>query len=518
MKKIIALMTGALIAFSTPLAMANSTTQSIGIGEHNLGFVTEGGQLIMWGRNEYGDFGTGEKGLGGNYYDFTESIDGVAAVACGTYYSTLVLKTDGTLWAAGRNNSGQVGNGTTADTAEFVKVADNVAKIGGGSERFIFLKTDGTLWGMGNSSDHAFVTIPEGSSSVSTPILITEGVKDFSTGYRNTGYINNNNELYVFGSNAQGQLGIGNTESSWNLTLPIKVLDDVRSVSAGCDYFLAVKNDNTLWAWGKNDYGQLMSGTTSYDNGYVPLYTPTKVADNVLKACAGDDNSAYITTNNELYFSGHNLYAEAGYDTTLAGVIKPAKIADNVADVAVHNRVVYTTLDGKTFTAGHYVNNIGYASEGFKEQPYKIADEYKAAISDTSTPAIPDAPVADDNVITLQIGSTTLKNGVNETVLDVPAQTINGRTMVPLRAIFEALGATVEWDDVTQTVTSTKGDITIKLQINSNILNKNNEEITLDVPAQLIDGRTMVPARAVAEAFNCQVGWDDATQTVTITK
>ncbi len=515
MRKFIALTLGALIAFSTPFAMANSTTQSIGIGEHNLGFVTEGGQLIMWGRNEYGDFGTGETGLGGNYYDFTESIDGVVAVACGTYYSTMVLKIDGTLWTTGRNNSGQIGNSTTADTAEFVKAADNVVKIGGGSERFIFLKTDGTLWGMGNSSDHALITIPEGSSSVSTPILIAEGVKDFSTGYRNTGYINNNNELYVFGSNAQGQLGIGNTESSWNLTLPIKVLDDVRSVSAGCDYFLAVKNDNTLWAWGKNDYGQLMSGTTSYDNGYVPLYTPTKVADNVLKACAGDDNSAYINLSNELYFAGHNLYAEAGYDTTLAGIIDPAKIADNVADVAVHNRVVYTTLDDKTYTAGHYVNNIGYASEGFKEQPYVIAPEYKAEIS--SIPA-PSAPVADDNVITLQIGSTTLKNGGNETALDVPAQTINGRTMVPLRAIFEALGATVEWDDATQTVTAIKGDIIIKLQIDSNVLNKNDEAITLDVPAQLLDGRTMVPARAVAEAFGSQVGWDDTTQTVTITK
>ena len=101
---------------------------------------------------------------------------------------------------------------------------------------------------------------------------------------------------------------------------------------------------------------------------------------------------------------------------------------------------------------------------------------------------------------------------------DQPPVIENDRTLVPLRAIFEALGAEVLWDGETSTVTATRGDITISLQIGSNQLYKNGEAITIDVPAQIINDRTMVPVRAIAESFNCRVGWDSDTKTVTITE
>jgi hypothetical protein len=120
--------------------------------------------------------------------------------------------------------------------------------------------------------------------------------------------------------------------------------------------------------------------------------------------------------------------------------------------------------------------------------------------------------------ITLQIGNQQIvTNGVAKE-LDVPAQLINDRTMVPLRAIFEALDATVEWDDPTQTVTSTRGSTTISLQIGSNQLYVNGVAKELDVPAQLVNDRTLVPVRAIAESFGCQVGWEEATETVTISE
>ena len=99
---------------------------------------------------------------------------------------------------------------------------------------------------------------------------------------------------------------------------------------------------------------------------------------------------------------------------------------------------------------------------------------------------------------------------------DVPPTIVNGRTLVPLRAIFEALGATVEWDDATQTVTSEKGETKISLTINSNIMTVNGEEKTLDVPATLIDSRTLVPVRAISESFGLQVGWDGENNIVSI--
>lgn len=91
------------------------------------------------------------------------------------------------------------------------------------------------------------------------------------------------------------------------------------------------------------------------------------------------------------------------------------------------------------------------------------------------------------------------------------------RTMVPLRAIFEALGASVDWNDETKTVTSKKGDTEISLQINSNQLYKNGEVKELDAPAILYNSTTLVPARAVAEAFGCDVQWNSDARIVEIT-
>ena len=104
-----------------------------------------------------------------------------------------------------------------------------------------------------------------------------------------------------------------------------------------------------------------------------------------------------------------------------------------------------------------------------------------------------------------------------ELLFDVPPQSIDGRTMVPMRKIFEAMGAVVNWDNDTQTVTAVKDDTTVIMQINNPTIRVNLEEIVLDVPPQIVDTRTLVPARAVAESLNADVTWDWDTRTVIIT-
>ena len=96
---------------------------------------------------------------------------------------------------------------------------------------------------------------------------------------------------------------------------------------------------------------------------------------------------------------------------------------------------------------------------------------------------------------------------------------VNEKTLVPLRAIFEALGATVAWDDATKTVTAVRGQDTIKLSIGDTKLYKNGEvAYELDVPAQIMgSGFTMVPVRAISESFGCKVDWVAALRAVVIT-
>ncbi len=117
---------------------------------------------------------------------------------------------------------------------------------------------------------------------------------------------------------------------------------------------------------------------------------------------------------------------------------------------------------------------------------------------------------AEDVVITVIVDGAAVN-------FDVPPQIINDRTMVPVRAIFEALGASVEWNNETRTVTAAKGETVVALVIDSNVIKVNDTEKTIDVPAQIVNERTFVPVRAISEAFECTVEWNQETYTVTIT-
>ena len=106
---------------------------------------------------------------------------------------------------------------------------------------------------------------------------------------------------------------------------------------------------------------------------------------------------------------------------------------------------------------------------------------------------------------------------------DVPPQIIDGRTMVPVRKIFEAQGASVDWiEEKNLVIAGYKTDI-ISLRIGeksflvTDAVNNKTRIVELDVPAQIIDGRTLVPARAISEALGNKVDWDDVNRIVLIT-
>lgn len=95
---------------------------------------------------------------------------------------------------------------------------------------------------------------------------------------------------------------------------------------------------------------------------------------------------------------------------------------------------------------------------------------------------------------------------------------LEGRTLVPLRSIFEAMGAVVEWDGTTSTAIAKRGNVEVKIQIGANEIYKNGTAIAVDVPAQLMNSRTMVPARVIAEAFGADVQWNGNGRTVLISE
>ena len=93
---------------------------------------------------------------------------------------------------------------------------------------------------------------------------------------------------------------------------------------------------------------------------------------------------------------------------------------------------------------------------------------------------------------------------------------VNDRTLVPVRKIFEELGLTVGWDEATQKVTGENEGKKIELYINSTAAKINGSGTEIDVPAQIINGRTMVPLRFISESLDKEVTWDGDTMTVDI--
>lgn len=99
---------------------------------------------------------------------------------------------------------------------------------------------------------------------------------------------------------------------------------------------------------------------------------------------------------------------------------------------------------------------------------------------------------------------------------DVPPLLENGRTLVPLRALGEALGAEIGWDGSTETATLALAGTTVELKIGSREALVNGRQLTLDVPARLIGGRTFVPLRFIGQALGARVEWDEASRTASV--
>jgi copper amine oxidase-like protein len=100
--------------------------------------------------------------------------------------------------------------------------------------------------------------------------------------------------------------------------------------------------------------------------------------------------------------------------------------------------------------------------------------------------------------------------------LDAPPMIVNGRVLVPLRGVFERLGATVIWDPASQTVRAQNGPTGVALTIGASQAVVNGQPQSLDSPALLVGGRTMVPLRFISQALGANVNWDAATYTVQI--
>jgi N-acetylmuramoyl-L-alanine amidase len=154
-----------------------------------------------------------------------------------------------------------------------------------------------------------------------------------------------------------------------------------------------------------------------------------------------------------------------------------------------------------------------------KLQGYVARELITATTTAAATVVTKTTSKATTPAVTTTIGIPTPSVILNGSHLsfEVPPRIENGRTLVPLRAIFEAMGANVEWDETTRTVTARNSNTTVILPLGSTSPTVNGQINKLEVPAKIINDRTLVPLRFVGEAFGGKVDWNAQTTTITIT-
>ncbi|NII29780.1 T9SS type A sorting domain-containing protein [Pseudoflavitalea sp. X16] len=277
---------------------------------------------------------------------------------------TLGIKSDGSLWAWGYNLYGQLGDGTTTNRNVPVQIgsATHWVSVSAGLEFSLGVSSDGKLWAWGRNN---FGQLGDGTTTNRTaPVQIGSATNwvSVSAGTGHTLGIKSDGSLWAWGYNLYGQLGDG---SNSNQTVPTQIGSATNwvSVSAGAYHSLGITADNKLWAWGYNADGQL--GDASHNNSAVPiLITVLGITINWVSVSAGGYHSLGISDNGKLWAWGRNEYGQLG-DGTLFGRLAPRQITAITNWVSVSGGASHslaTTADGKLRAWGH--NNTGQLGDG----------------------------------------------------------------------------------------------------------------------------------------------------------
>ncbi|ADI84086.1 choice-of-anchor D domain-containing protein [Geobacter sulfurreducens] len=322
----------------------------------------------------------------------------------------LTLRSDGTLWAAGSNQFGQLGDGTGINRTSPVQVPGTWKTVAAGTTHSLGIKADGSLWAWGsNLFGQLGQPLVNGQLATNkfSPIRIGTG-NDWvavSAGELTSFGLKGDGTLWSWGNNLFGELGDGTTVSR---PQPVQVVADPLSngryvaVAAGGEHALALQADGTLWAWGANLTGQLGTGGT----GILPNPTPLKIGTDRdwTAISAGEMHSVALKADGSLWSWGQNLFGELGNGVALPGanVTTPTRVGTGSDWVAIAAGALHTVALHRNGTVSAWGNNAqGAVGDG--------------TVANRSTPTLIVAPVTLVNNVAIAAGTgvsfSVLANG-----------------------------------------------------------------------------------------------------------
>jgi alpha-tubulin suppressor-like RCC1 family protein len=278
--------------------------------------------VAAWGSNSTGQLGHGSSNtFEANYVD-VPGLAAIVGIAAGNYHSVAVTR-DGMVYAWGLNAEGQVGDGTSApmrsSPVPVSTLGVGVTMIAAGGRHTLALLADGTVraWGANESGQ-----LGDGSTAqrnIPVPVSGLGGVIAIAAGAAHSLALRNDGTVVAWGFNAFGQLGLGDTATRL-MPVAISALgNSVGLIAAGANHSLAVKAGGALYAWGNNANSQLCNGNdASHCNNSsntnpnqlspVPFATPALV----VAIAGGARHSAAITSERRLHAWGDNFFGQVG--------------------------------------------------------------------------------------------------------------------------------------------------------------------------------------------------------------
>lgn len=345
-----------LILLNIGVQIPKSFAQVISAGEHFSTFLCNDGSVNACGDNLYGQLGNGSTAKRDTIAVQVSGLTGIIAVSAGSSH-TLYLRNDGTVWASGYNSAGQLGDGTMTNSLYPIQVLGltGITSISAGSYHSLFLKNDGSVWVCGVNN---YGELGDGTTNQQlTPVKLSglSGIMGISGGQSFSLFLKNNGTVLACGNNWYGQLGNGVADFNlYSTPTLISGLSGVKAISAGKDFSLFLLNDGTVMACGKNSWGALGDGTTSYKT------TPVQASglSNIVALNGGGSHSLFLKNDGSVWACGGNNSGQLGDGTTT-----PQKIAIQITGLngvkavsAGNDHSLFLKGDGSVWATGYNAN------------------------------------------------------------------------------------------------------------------------------------------------------------------
>ncbi|MCL4538756.1 MAG: T9SS type A sorting domain-containing protein [Bacteroidetes bacterium] len=332
------------------------------------------GNLYVWGEDEYlhpiATTMTAQD-LTPVRVAFPNGVTKWISAAAGHFHS-LALGNDGNVYSWGYNASGQLGNGDTLNSDTPVKVelpaGVSATAIACGYDHSLAIGNDGNVYAWGDNSDgqlgNGFTT----NSDIPVKVNLPGGFvpAQICASWNYSFAVGADGSLYAWGTDGQGQLGLGNTT---NQLLPVKVplpqgVTKWIAVYGGIYFAVAIGNDGNLYACGYNTYGQLGNGTTNNSATFVKVNMPSDVTGWNEVACVGSSVLA-IANNDTLYSWGYGGEGEMGNGTGgTAAVVNSAPVKVALPAGVRARAIAGERFDGLAVGSDDYYYAWGQGSEG----------------------------------------------------------------------------------------------------------------------------------------------------------